>query len=113
MLEPVYGLKGPPAVSWPTAATQTGPESSGWHVFAESEGVRKLLPAAKTTFDHFHAVKLLGEAVDQVRRTDPNERGRALADPLPLAQESQQSESAPAAPSQGPVPIGRQSKLTR
>jgi transposase len=41
---------------------------------AYRKGLREHLPQARTTFDRFHVVKLMNEAVDQVRRA---ERGEA------------------------------------
>lgn len=40
---------------------------------AYRKGLREYLPAATTTFDRFHVVKLLNEAVDQVRRAERKE----------------------------------------
>jgi transposase len=37
---------------------------------AYQKGAREHLPKARTTFDRFHVVKLLNEAVDQVRRAE-------------------------------------------
>jgi transposase len=37
---------------------------------AYQKGARDYLPDARTTFDRFHVVKLLNEAVDQVRRAE-------------------------------------------
>ena len=34
------------------------------------KGVRETLPNAKITFDKFHVLKLINEAVDQVRREE-------------------------------------------
>lgn len=40
---------------------------------AYQKGARDHLPQARTTFDRFHVVKLLNEAVDQVRRAERKE----------------------------------------
>lgn len=40
---------------------------------AYQKGAREHLPQARTTFDRFHVVKLLNEAVDQVRRAERKE----------------------------------------
>lgn len=40
---------------------------------AYQKGAREYLPGAETTFDRFHVVKLLNEAVDQVRRAERKE----------------------------------------
>jgi transposase len=39
-------------------------------------GTAESLPAAAVTFDKFHAVKIINEAVDKVRRAE--QRGRVL-----------------------------------
>ncbi len=36
------------------------------------KGVKEELPEAKITFDKFHILKLINEAVDEVRRTMAN-----------------------------------------
>ena len=38
-------------------------------------GVREHLPAARITFDKFHVIRLLNQAVDQVRREEQGQRG--------------------------------------
>ena len=38
------------------------------------EGVRHNLPNARITFDHFHVVKIVNEAMDQVRREEQKEQ---------------------------------------
>jgi len=40
---------------------------------AYQKGLRDHLPEANVTFDRFHMVKLLNEAVDQVRRSEREE----------------------------------------
>lgn len=45
---------------------------------AYREGVAKHLPDAQVTFDRFHLVKLLGEAVDRVRRQERAEQADLL-----------------------------------
>lgn len=45
---------------------------------AYRDGVAEHLPDAQITFDRFHLVKLLSEAVDQVRRTERAEQGALL-----------------------------------
>jgi transposase len=40
---------------------------------AYQKGAREHLPQARTTFDRFHVVKLLNDAVDQVRRAERKE----------------------------------------
>jgi transposase len=39
-------------------------------------GVEPNLTEAEITFDKFHAVKLVNDAVDQVRRAESRDRGR-------------------------------------
>lgn len=46
---------------------------------AYREGVAEHLPGAQITFDRFHLVKLLGEAVDQVRRAERADHRELLA----------------------------------
>ncbi len=45
---------------------------------AYREGVTEHLPAAEITFDRFHLAKLMGEAVDQVRRAERAEQAGLL-----------------------------------
>src|SRR5947209_6810334 len=52
------------------------------------KGVAESLPAAAVTFDEFHAVKIINDAVDQVRRTEA--AGRAARHPLDLAAQPRQ-----------------------
>lgn len=42
-------------------------------------GATKSLPAAQITFDKFHAVKIVNDAVDQVRRAERKQRGDLLS----------------------------------
>ena len=44
---------------------------------AYQKGLRDHLPEANATFDRFHVVKLLNEAVDQVRRSERKEARRS------------------------------------
>ena len=54
------------------------------------KGVADNLPKAAITFDKFHAVKIINEAVDQVRRAEQKTQGRAARHTLHLAAQSRQ-----------------------
>ena len=51
------------------------------------KGVTENLTEAEITFDKFHAVKLVNDAVDQVRRAESKDRPSAEIQPIPLAHE--------------------------
>src|SRR5208337_4830406 len=54
------------------------------------KGVADNLPEAAITFDKFHAVKIINEAVDQVRRAEQKDARRAARHTLHLAAQSRQ-----------------------
>ena len=71
------------------------------------------LPQAGVTFDKFHAVKIVNDAVDEVRREEQKSRPELKRDPLRLAQERDQpvhrpartaSTASPTATSRPPAP---------
>ena len=54
------------------------------------KGTAESLPKAAVTFDKFHAVKIINEAVDQVRRAEQKSQIVLARYPLPLAAQSDQ-----------------------
>ena len=54
------------------------------------KGVTDNLTEAEITFDKFHVMKLIGEAVDKVRRDESQEPAGTQAQPLPLAPQREQ-----------------------
>ena len=52
------------------------------------KGIAENLPNAAITFDKFHAVKIINDAVDQVRRAEQKEQGPAARHALSLAAQS-------------------------
>ena len=57
------------------------------------KGVEQQLPNAQITFDKFHVMKIINEAVDEVRRQEQRATSRTQTQSIPVAEEPAEPES--------------------